>query len=110
MDTQNAQINRRIRFSAVVIVSQILLIALSLAWGIYLITIAMNGGVLSVENNPWVLFGEIFATFLIIQFAMVVIFLELYRMRVRRHGERTARDFSAIPNKKKEPSEGQVVL
>jgi len=43
---------------AIVIVSQILLIALSLAWGIYLITIAMNGGVLSVENNPWVYSGR----------------------------------------------------
>ena len=84
IDLNDTRFHRRLRFSAIVIVSQMLLIALSLAWGIYLLSIARNGGVLSVENNPWILYGEIFATVLIIQFALVVIAMELLRLRSRR--------------------------
>ena len=79
-----------------------LLIALSLAWGIYLILIARNGGVLSIENNPWILYGEIVATFLIIQFALIVIGMEMYRMKVKRQGESTEADYPvASKNHKK---------
>ena len=105
MEEYDARFNRRIRFSAVVIVSQMLLIALSLAWGIYLILIARNGGVLSIENNPWILYAEIVATFFIIQFALIVVGLELYRLRVRRHNESTEprreQSFAAAPRRRK---------
>ena len=83
---------RRLRFSILVLVSQFLLIALSLAWGVYLILIARNGGIISVENQPWILYGEIIATFIILLFAITVIFVELYRLRVRRSNQTDALD------------------
>lgn len=110
MEEQDIRINRRVRYSAIVIVSQMLLIALALAWGIYLILIARNGGVLSIENNPWILYGEIVATFLIIQFALIVIGMELYRMKVRRHGERINPGSLVITKKEKRVAENKGMV
>ena len=83
---------RRLRFSILVLASQFFLIALALAWGIYLVLIAQNGGIISVENQPWILYGEIAATFTIIIFAILVIFVEFYRLRVRRNERPNGRD------------------
>jgi len=80
---------RRIRFSLAVIISQALLIALAVAWGIYLLVISQNGGsVISTETNKVILYGEIIATGLIIVFSIVVIFMELNRLFAKRRGDR----------------------
>ena len=78
---------RRLRFTMLVLVSQLLLIALAIAWGIQLILIALKGGVLSVETNPWILYGEIIATVFIIIFAIVVVVFEFRRMMARRQSD-----------------------
>ena len=61
--------------------------ALALGWGIYLFQIARHGGVYSVETNSWLLYVEIFATVLIVLFAVIVIILEFGRMNARRQGD-----------------------
>jgi hypothetical protein len=81
---------RRVRFSLVIILSQMLLIALSLAWGIYLIVISQNGGtIISTETNKLILYGEIITTGLITIFAMIVIIMELKRLSAKRCGDRS---------------------
>jgi ABC-type nickel/cobalt efflux system permease component RcnA len=85
---------RRLRFSLIVLVSQMLLMALAIAWGVNLILIAQHGGLYSIETNPLVLYGEIAATVLIIIFACVVIYLEIVRMRSKRQGERESQEIS----------------
>lgn len=85
---------RRLRFSLIVLVSQMLLMALAIAWGVNLILIAQHGGLYSIETNPLVLYGEIAATVLIIIFAGVVIYLEIVRMRSKRQGERDSQEIS----------------
>jgi hypothetical protein len=80
---------RRVRFSLVIIVSQMLLIALSVAWGIYLTVISQNGGtIISTETNKLILYSEIISTGLIVIFAVVVISLELKRMLTKRRDDR----------------------
>ena len=87
---------RRLRFSLIILVSQLLLVALALAWGVNLILIAQHGGLYSIEANPLVLYGEIAATVLIIIFAFVVILFEISRMRSRRRSERDDQDLNQI--------------
>ncbi len=87
MKTSPVISRRRLRFAMIVIVSQLLLIALAIAWGVHLILIVQNGGVLSIETNPWILYGEIFATVLIIMFALVVVVLEFKRMITKRKSD-----------------------
>jgi len=66
-----------------------LLIALSIAWGIYLIVISQNGGsIISTETNKVILYGEIIITGLIVLFAVIVVFMELKRMLAKRSGDR----------------------
>lgn len=88
MDQQSIRSRRRLRFSLIILVSQLLLVALAIGWGIILILIAQHGGVYSIEANPLVLYSEIVAIFLIILFAFFVIYLEVIRMRSRRRTER----------------------
>jgi len=85
---------RRLRFSLIILVSQMLLMALAIAWGVNLILIAQHGGLYSIEANPLVLYGEIAATVLIIIFAIVVIYLEIIRMRSKRQGESDSQELS----------------
>jgi membrane protein implicated in regulation of membrane protease activity len=94
MNYKNIIFGRRLRFTLVVLVSQVLLITLAIAWGIHLILIAQNGGVYSIEANPWVLYGEIAATVLIILFAIAVVCLEFIRMKTRRQSDRDSQDLS----------------
>ena len=87
MDIRKTPYGRRIRFILIVLASQFLLLALALGWGIYLFQIARHGGVYSVETNSWLLYVEIFATVLIVIFAVIVIILEFGRMNARRQGD-----------------------
>ena len=47
-----------------------------------------------MEANPWVLYGEIAATVLIILFAFVVIYFEVMRMRAKRRSDRDNQNLS----------------
>ena len=54
--------SRRLRFAIIVMVSQLLLIALAIAWVVQMSMIAMNGSIYFVEANPIILWAEIVAT------------------------------------------------
>ena len=70
-----------------VLISQLLLVALGVAWAVHMALIAAHGSVYFVESNGFVLFLEIVLTVSICVFGGVV-----FVMQLRRLGERRARD------------------
>ena len=87
---------RRVRFALVVLASQILLIAVTFAWIVHMVLIAVNGQVLFVERNSAILWGELSSASLIILFALYVLILQIRRLGERRgmdtRGGRRAED------------------
>lgn len=77
-------LRRRLRFAVVIVISQLLLIALAIAWLIHMIIIAVNGTVYFVERNPLILWIEVAATVVIILFATGVFITQLRRLSERR--------------------------
>lgn len=75
---------RRLQFAVLVLITQMLLMALTLAWMIHMVIIATNGLVYFVEDNPFILWGEIGLTVLIMLFAIGVFFLQIQRLGERR--------------------------
>jgi amino acid transporter len=75
---------RRLKFTILVLASQLLLIALALAWAIHMSLIAAHGAVYFVEPNLVILWIEIIATVLIGLFGTVVFVLQLRRLGERR--------------------------
>ena len=80
-------LRRRLRFAVLVVISQLMLIALAIAWLIHMVIIAINGTVYFVERNPFILWIEIAATILIILFATIVFITQLRRLGERRQGD-----------------------
>ncbi len=72
------------RFAIVILVSQLLLIALAIAWVVHMVIIAVNGSAYFVETNPIILWGEIAATVLITLFAVGVFAIQISRLGERR--------------------------
>lgn len=87
-----ASLRRRLSFAMLVVISQILLIAVTVAWLVHMGLIAVNGSVFFVEENPAILWGEIGATVLIIMFAGQVLILQIRRLGERRVGDRERRE------------------
>jgi membrane protein implicated in regulation of membrane protease activity len=79
---------RRLKFAILVLVSQLLLIGLAVAWVIHMILIAVNGAVYFVEAAPLVLWAEILATAMISLFAVVVFIVQVRRLSERRKTDR----------------------
>ena len=75
---------RRVRFALIVMVSQLLLIAMAVAWVIHMVLIAQHGRVYFIEDNPAILYTEIGATVVITVFAIIVFILQLKRLGERR--------------------------
>jgi hypothetical protein len=65
-------------------VSQLLLIAMAVAWVIHMVLIAQHGKVYFIENNPIILYVEIIATIVITVFAIIVFILQYNRLGERR--------------------------
>ena len=80
---------RRLRFALVVLISQLLLIALALAWVVHMIIVAANGRVYFVEDNAAVLWMEISITVLICLFGIAVFAMQLRRLGERRRSDAT---------------------
>ncbi len=78
---------RRLKFAIVIIVSQLLLIALGIAWVAHMVLIATDGAIYFVEKNSAILWGEIAATVLITLFATAVLAIQIYRLGERRRGD-----------------------
>lgn len=78
---------RRLKFTLLVIVSQMLLVALAIAWLIHMLFIAMKGPLYFIENNPYILWAELSAAVLIIILAITVLILQLQRLGERRRSD-----------------------
>ena len=89
---KNYSMRRRLRFASLVVISHILLIALAISWLIHMITIAVWGSVYFVENNPFILWGEITVSVAITAFAIIVLSLQIQRLSERRGADRRQSD------------------
>ncbi len=79
--------SRRLKFDIIILVSQLLLIALAIAWVVFMALIAANGAIYFVEANRIILWVEIVVTVLITLFATAVFAIQLYRLGERRRGD-----------------------
>ena len=79
---------RRLKFTTVVLVSQMLLIALAIAWLIHMIVIAAYGAVYFIERDPLILWIEITASLIITLFAIFVLIMQIRRLSERRRNDR----------------------
>ena len=79
---------RRFAFAAVVLTSQLLLIALAAVASAQMIMIANHGEVRVVEGNRLLLYVEIAASLLIIMFAAAVFAIQFRRLFEKRKGDR----------------------
>ena len=81
---------RRLRFSLLVVVSQILLVALAISWLVHMGIIAAVGSAYFVEDNPFILWSEISISVLITVFAIYMLVGQIRRLGERRgvDGER----------------------
>jgi ABC-type nickel/cobalt efflux system permease component RcnA len=75
-----------------VLVSQILLIALAISWLIHMLTIAAEGSIYFVENNPVILWTEISVSVLITVFAIYILIIQIRRLGERRESDRRSTD------------------
>jgi membrane protein YdbS with pleckstrin-like domain len=89
MDDRTRAMQRRLRFSLLILVSQILLVALAIAWLVHMSIIAISGSVYFVENNPWILWTEIIISIFITLFAISILVMQIQRLGERRSADRT---------------------
>jgi membrane protein YdbS with pleckstrin-like domain len=83
---------RRLRSTTIVLISQMLLVALAFAWMLQMIIIAREGSAYFIENNNWILYGEIAVICLIILFAVYVLIIQIRRLGERRETDRMPGD------------------
>ena len=79
--------HRRLKFSLIVLISQILLMALGVSWLIHMILIEVHGAVYFVEKNPAILWIEIASTAIIVLFAGIVLILQIKRISEKRKND-----------------------
>ena len=80
---------RRLRSTALVLVSQMLLIALAFAWLLQMVIIAREGSAYFIENNHLILYGEITVVAFILIFALYVLITQIRRLDERRRTDRS---------------------
>jgi membrane protein YdbS with pleckstrin-like domain len=83
---------RRLHSTTLVLVSQMLLIALALAWLFQMAIIATEGSAYFIENNAFILYGEIGIIAIIIFFAFYVFIIQIRRLSERRDADRPSED------------------
>lgn len=83
---------RRLKFTSVVLISQMLLIALALAWLVHMVIIATYGSVYFIERDPFILWAEIGASAIIMIFAIYVLAIQIRRLGERRRNDRSGRN------------------
>ena len=88
MIDKKLSMRRRLRFTILVLVTQMLLIALAISWLIHMVTIAVAGSAYFVENNPFILWGEIAISVLITIFAICILAMQISRLGERRGTDR----------------------
>jgi ABC-type nickel/cobalt efflux system permease component RcnA len=75
---------RRLKSATLILISQMLLIALAFAWLLQMVIIAREGSAYFIENNNYILFGEISAALLIIIFGIYVLVTQIRKLGERR--------------------------
>jgi len=88
MDDKTRAMQRRLRFSLLILVSQILLIALAISWLVHMVIIATSGSAYFIENNPLILWGEITISIFITLFAIYILVVQIQRLGERRGADR----------------------
>ena len=88
MDDKTRAMQRRLRFSLLILISQILLIALAISWLVHMVTIAICGSAYFVENNHLILWAEIAISILITLFAIYILVVQIRRLGERRGADR----------------------
>lgn len=78
---------RRLRFGILVLAAQVLLLAMSVAWVVQMVLIAVNGRICFEEGNRAILYAEIAALVLIGLFSVVVFALQYRRLGEKRASE-----------------------
>jgi amino acid transporter len=78
---------RRVRFTIIVLASQVLLVALAIVMLIQMILIATHGLVQFVEGNQTILITEIILTILITVFGIFVFIGQLKRLGEKRNSD-----------------------
>ena len=78
---------RRLKSTLMVLISQALLVALAIAWVIQMGFIAANGSVNFVENNRFILWMEIIVSLLIAVFAILILVTQIQRLGERRRSD-----------------------
>ncbi len=90
---------RRLSFGIVVLAAQVLLLAMSVAWVIQLVLIAINGQICFEEGNRAVLYVEIAAVAFIGLFALAVFVIQYRRLGEKRAGEDRRRGSDQGPDR-----------
>ncbi|OGO06310.1 MAG: hypothetical protein A2Y92_04350 [Chloroflexi bacterium RBG_13_57_8] len=93
---------RRLRATAYILVSQMLLVALAFAWLLQMIIIAKNGSAYFIERNKFILYGEIAVSFVIIVFGIYILVTQVLKLGERRAADRRADDPLLPPDTTKE--------
>ena len=75
---------RRLRFGVVVLATQLLLLAMAVAWCVQLTLIALRGRICFEETNSSILYGEIAVVVLIAVFALAVFVVQYRRLAEKR--------------------------
>jgi ABC-type nickel/cobalt efflux system permease component RcnA len=88
MDNKTRAMQRRLRFSLLILLSQIMLIALAISWLVHMGIIAISGSAYFVENNPVILWAEITISVLITLFAIYLLVVQIQRLGERRGADR----------------------
>ncbi len=83
---------RRLKFTSVVLISQMLLIALAIAWLVHMVVIATYGSVYFIERDSFILWAEISASAIIMIFAIYVLAIQIHRLGERRGTDRDSND------------------
>jgi hypothetical protein len=85
MEEKKQAMQRRLRFSLLILVSQMLLIALAVSWLVHMVTIAVTGSAYFVENNSFILWSEIILSVLITLFGVYIAIIQVQRLGERRN-------------------------
>jgi membrane protein implicated in regulation of membrane protease activity len=92
LDGKRNPMQRRLRLSLLIIISQVLLIALAISWLMHMVTIAIFGSAYFVETNHFILFSEITVSVLITTYGVYILALQIHRLSERRGKERQSLD------------------
>ncbi len=78
---------RRLKTTMLILISQALLVALAISWVIHMSIIAAKGSVYFVENNQYILWAEIIGSGLIAVFALIILATQIQRLGERRRDD-----------------------